>query len=318
MRIVSLQGYRFIAALLVLFFHLGLLSSGFKGVDMFFVISGFIMYHSLLRETKPSLKQFIVHRISKIYLLYWFPLFILYLIRPYEINLAMVKAIVLVPGHKSIFRYSWSLSYELYFYLFIGLIAYFSPAYLIKKIIIIAFFLSSGIIGYHLLLQSIKGSIFNFLLGANIWQFILGLLAGHYSTRRLKIRKLPLLRMIASLAIIMFILIDLRYTDTVTKLIYGLLSALIISISYVIEHKTIIHDRISNLIDLLGNSSYAMYLFGPIVTIAFMSNGITNKFTIILFTILAAIAINTYFEIPLLKKLRALLLHKFAMNQIRN
>jgi peptidoglycan/LPS O-acetylase OafA/YrhL len=54
MTLYTLQINRFIAALLVLFSHLGLVYSGYKGVDIFFVISGYVMYHILFIEKPKS------------------------------------------------------------------------------------------------------------------------------------------------------------------------------------------------------------------------------------------------------------------------
>ncbi|MDQ3526405.1 MAG: acyltransferase, partial [Actinomycetota bacterium] len=52
----DIEGLRAVAVLLVLLYHLGVpgLSSGFAGVDVFFVISGFLITAHLLRELESS------------------------------------------------------------------------------------------------------------------------------------------------------------------------------------------------------------------------------------------------------------------------
>ncbi|MDF2555951.1 MAG: acetyltransferase, partial [Microbacterium sp.] len=52
-RIAGLDGLRAVAVILVVVYHLfpaGLLRSGYVGVDVFFVISGFLITTLLLRE----------------------------------------------------------------------------------------------------------------------------------------------------------------------------------------------------------------------------------------------------------------------------
>jgi peptidoglycan/LPS O-acetylase OafA/YrhL len=50
----DIQGLRGLAVLLVVVFHVGLLESGFVGVDIFFVISGFGVTGSLFRLLRSS------------------------------------------------------------------------------------------------------------------------------------------------------------------------------------------------------------------------------------------------------------------------
>lgn len=70
-RIKYLDGLRGIAVLFVLFFHLGLFAQGFAGVEIFFVISGYIITYILLieinKEQRVDLYSFFRRRISRIY-----------------------------------------------------------------------------------------------------------------------------------------------------------------------------------------------------------------------------------------------------------
>ncbi|WP_313359964.1 acyltransferase [Empedobacter sp.] len=65
----DIQGLRAFAVIIVLFFHLGLLKNGYLGVDIFFVISGFlitgIVYKDFL-ENNYSIKEFYIRRIRRI------------------------------------------------------------------------------------------------------------------------------------------------------------------------------------------------------------------------------------------------------------
>ena len=54
-RRIDIQGLRGVAVSVVVLYHAGLLfSGGFLGVDMFFVISGFVITASLTREARGT------------------------------------------------------------------------------------------------------------------------------------------------------------------------------------------------------------------------------------------------------------------------
>ncbi|MDN5745890.1 MAG: acyltransferase family protein, partial [Nocardioidaceae bacterium] len=70
-RIVAIQGLRAVAVLLVVGFHLGLpVGAGFIGVDIFFVISGFVITRMIFNQTADSrrlrLKAFWAGRIRRL------------------------------------------------------------------------------------------------------------------------------------------------------------------------------------------------------------------------------------------------------------
>ncbi len=93
MKLDAIQGLRAFAAYLVLFYHIramelkaakvfrtddvpligGLFKNGYAGVDLFFVISGFIMVFVTLKrpETLSTVKDFVVARIIRIYPPWW-------------------------------------------------------------------------------------------------------------------------------------------------------------------------------------------------------------------------------------------------------
>lgn len=76
-RFLELDALRGIAALMVVFFHftMGLddyntfFRLGTTGVDLFFIISGFVIFFSINKASKA--KDFIINRISRLYPTYW-------------------------------------------------------------------------------------------------------------------------------------------------------------------------------------------------------------------------------------------------------
>ena len=107
-----------------------LMAYGYAGVDIFFCISGFIMMHVISdRSASPfHLRQFLQHRFLRIY--GWYlpclavALLISWLAEPARIEQAsLLKSATLtsVLMVDLVLPVSWSLSYELYFYLLVAL-----------------------------------------------------------------------------------------------------------------------------------------------------------------------------------------------------
>ncbi len=137
--LINVQFLRFIAALLVLVYHTsshvraagvepGPLfvvaeTLGFAGVDVFFVISGFIMAYTT--DTATGLEHgwlFIRRRCARIYSGYW-PFYLLALLVFAWINPAqlaassLVRSAVLWPTNILLIAVSWTLIFEMFFYL---------------------------------------------------------------------------------------------------------------------------------------------------------------------------------------------------------
>ncbi|MEP3926296.1 MAG: acyltransferase, partial [Gilvibacter sp.] len=68
--IPELDGLRGVAVLGVLLFHLGLIDGGYLGVDLFFVLSGFLITTLLIHEKKMygsiSIRQFWLRRVRRL------------------------------------------------------------------------------------------------------------------------------------------------------------------------------------------------------------------------------------------------------------
>jgi peptidoglycan/LPS O-acetylase OafA/YrhL len=139
--LINIQFLRFAAALLVVLYHAsshvratgveqGMLFAageavGFAGVDIFFVISGFIMFYTTTEErgTRSSI-QFMKRRLARIYSGYW-PFFftamaVFYWARPEHFaNADLLRSFALWPQPLPyvLLDVSWTLTYEMYFYL---------------------------------------------------------------------------------------------------------------------------------------------------------------------------------------------------------
>jgi peptidoglycan/LPS O-acetylase OafA/YrhL len=165
--IKSLDGVRAIAILLVMTFHARLTNFGWIGVQLFFVLSGFLITGILWKEkSNPAplgfkFKKFWVRRSLRIFPLYYgyvgiiailwliarfpvyFPLFFPY-IATYTANFPLA---LLHEYGNPLFNHLWSLSIEEQFYLLFPLIILLSPKRLIK-ILLIAIVLFSPLLRF--------------------------------------------------------------------------------------------------------------------------------------------------------------------------
>ena len=136
--ILNVQVLRGVAALLVIFVHidkllafLGARPFGEGGVDIFFVISGFIMVYTTI-DTGVSSRAFVADRIARIVPPYWaitMAVFIVALVAPTLLQATHVnwhelfKSLAFIPFVKSnglvqpILFVGWTLNYEMFFYL---------------------------------------------------------------------------------------------------------------------------------------------------------------------------------------------------------
>lgn len=141
----NIQALRGLAASLVLMAHLTkieekycaapvvpkALSIGISGVDIFFVISGFVMVlvtHHQARNLRQT-ASFLTHRAARIYPIYWFYSALvlgLFLLHPAWVNSAqdhhadLLSSFQLLPlpqGTVPLLGVGWSLIHEMYFYL---------------------------------------------------------------------------------------------------------------------------------------------------------------------------------------------------------
>jgi peptidoglycan/LPS O-acetylase OafA/YrhL len=298
----SIQALRYFAAILVILFHLGINKSGYKGVDLFFVISGFVVfyrYNGAAGLNAGKRRQFFVNRVTKIFLLYWVALLVWYFAEPFVLNEGTIKTIFLIPGHEAILPVSWSLSYELYFYTAFGVSSFIGSRRSKRNIFVIIFAASAAITITGIFNDTFKGSLINFLLGHNFWEFLLGILSGYLFTSRTTSNIFNYCFIAVSFAC--FLAADISFGAPVAPVIYGLCAFGIVYSLICIDR---IHPFRVGILNLLGQSSYAIYLFAP-VFLLFITPVSTIEVIISISVItLLSILLNKAFEEPVLTWLR--------------
>lgn len=137
-RYTELDAFRGIAAVLVVMFHLTIgepqSQLGFKfgvtGVDLFFIISGFVIFMSISKVSSPL--EFIFNRISRLYPTYWACVtitFLLKIIQSVVFGKILKHSFLDYLGNMTMFQYLfkikdidgsyWTMYVEMLFYIFI-------------------------------------------------------------------------------------------------------------------------------------------------------------------------------------------------------
>jgi len=144
-RLRPLDALRGIAALAVVFFHFTLHHEGYEnifrfgttGVDLFFIISGFVIFMSL--QKADSLRTFIVNRFTRLYPAYWmgvlFSFAIISIHFHYTQKYPIDRPAVALLGNLTMFQYYlgipdlegpyWTMIVEMIFYVFMGCLFFF-------------------------------------------------------------------------------------------------------------------------------------------------------------------------------------------------
>jgi exopolysaccharide production protein ExoZ len=284
---VSIQYLRAIAALGVVLSHASIslldksqsllpLGAGAAGVDLFFVISGFIMYYTTAnRDMTPG--EFYLRRLIRIFPLYFAvssAAFLLARVAPSATRTFSphlydyIRSILFIPFYSTMFQgvdsltplmrpevgQGWTLNYEVFFYFLFGLSLYLPRRYRIRLLLTLLLLLTS--IGA---LFRPSSAILSTYTGPLLLEFALGVLIGHFLIAKISRSMMTIgvlmltMSGIASLAMPMFVTVSLPSVIT-----YGLPAACLVAGAVWLEHKYLV-PRIWVLV-LLGDASYSLYL----------------------------------------------------------
>ena len=203
-RLNNIQALRGLAAFLVMLSHLfiieqkysqdtilsSLLNFGMAGVDIFFVISGFIMVyvtHKWSRSAAKHIPKFLFARAGRIYPLYWvvsFALLVVYLLKPDWVFSAsiwnephLLKSFLLWP-HRSypLLEVGWTLIHEMSFYLIFACILI-SPRRWRPMLISLW---AAIVVGGYMMGLSAYGPVFKILFHPLSLEFCGGALMGYW------------------------------------------------------------------------------------------------------------------------------------------
>ena len=290
----NIQALRAIAALLVILHHSlphyevmggklpfikAISSWGFIGVDIFFIISGYIMAYTTFDKPR-SLKSatvFTKHRLLRIYLGYWpffFAMFYILYKKHRLDGLDLWGSFWLTNDNmfQLVLPVSWSLSYELYFYILFA-ITLLLPVTALKRFFPV-FTGVFALVTYYLYLHPhIPQHIFysHFLL-----EFFSGVLLFIYRERLMHNWLIPIALITAFLAY--FYGISFETKNGLPRIAtFGTGALMVVFLALVAEFK--LNLKASRSIVSLGDASYTLYLSHLVLLELFYYVGIRDLFT---------------------------------------
>ena len=317
MQINGIQFLRFIAVFLVVGSHIVLEmwrraggAGGFTfwhdyggmGVDIFFVISGFVITISTIKVSREGGAAqawlFCKRRIIRIVPMYW-----LYS----AVKIALIVGIGskafasgLEPGfvissllfwpttnpagvHLPVLESGWTLSYEMLFYASFALAIWRNwPPLRFSAIALGAIFLLGRLDGAPLWLGFFGRTL--------LFEFLLGGIIAH-----LWVRKVPLHPLVAPamLAIAVAMMFFIRFPDGTDRLLsVGVASALLVASAVWLERYAVV-SKAASYFKLLGDASYSIYLshglIVPLVTILVLKAGVRDLLTLFCVAMAAAL-----------------------------
>jgi exopolysaccharide production protein ExoZ len=312
--LTNLQGIRALAALGVVVFHFGLMPAtrlpfiiGAAGVDLFFVLSGFIIAHSAAR----SRRHFLAHRLIRVLPPYWIATLLAALVTlqampPGAASGWLVQSLFYLPdpgGRPALIFVAWTLVYELAFYLLYWLALRLAGARAPLAVLPVLALLA---------LVPLPGGPWPLML-----EFALGI--GIFLLARRGPASGPIGLALAALGLAaLFALPWLAgydpndYRSLARVACWGLPAAMIVAGVVFAERGGLAIRNPAVL--LLGASSYALYLLHPIVVGQLLPLAPADPVPALLacagavaITVLIAIGFHLFVEAPLLRRLRALL-----------
>jgi exopolysaccharide production protein ExoZ len=264
----SIQALRGIAAMGVVLHHAlditfrNPIALGALGIDIFFVISGFVMYVSTRDHTRPG--DFLLRRAGRIYPLYWFATAVTLAVGtvtavPWPQTDLLVRSLLLVPPPSPhqfpVLFPAWTLVFEMFFY------AWLAMGLLFARSRDGAALLAGGAVVLLGLCEYSAPSFppLQYVLRTRLLEFALGLLVafvwsrGHVPSRK------------ASAVIVASAIVYLAFhpQDTIHGatpiLVWGIPAAAIVFGLVSLEARGV--PFASRMTRLFGDSSYAIYLF---------------------------------------------------------
>jgi peptidoglycan/LPS O-acetylase OafA/YrhL len=346
MRIEQLTFTRFVAAIAIVFFHVGKTTAPFNhdsisflfkqaniGVSYFFILSGFVMIVAYKDYDKISFLDYIKKRFARIYPVYILAIILLFsyflianktiYLKSLVLNITMLQA--WIPGEALSFNSpGWSISVELLFYALFPFIfnTFYRPkSFKINAIIIVSVFIISQIIFHYLLYSSFYTKqpskphdfVYYFPL-MHLNEFLLGNLAGLYFIKYLKPKNYDW-----SIILLLFILIISLKLESRISYHNGALAIVFIPLILLIACNT---GRITKLLKqkqlvFLGKISFGIYILqmpiikytnGALKTFGIQSTTVIVYSTLIILILVAAI-IYKYLENPLRHRIRKMTLN---------
>ena len=341
--VLGIQVLRGVAAMLVVFSHTvaqlfrfqpdsvlmgNLVTMGSSGVDIFFVISGFVIFYTQFARHHSrwlTSGQFMRRRCWRIFPLYWITITAMIALAALgffsSVKLSLYNvllSILLVPTENTVLPISWTLSYEMYFYgiFAIALLANNPRGSLIGVTIVI-------VVPVTLRVALPESNYWSFFFGAHgpgsflsdnvVLEFCAGMALGY-----LYLSKMSLVPAYLMLPAFVYLFVspwilrhELAYPPEWQSFKWGAAATLIVAASISLQRLQTLGSLI---LSLLGDASYSIYLMHVFVTGTFhylLEHTVVHNFyriPMIMFVCIASALLGTgvhlTVEKPILKFMR--------------
>lgn len=266
--IATIQALRAMAAVLVIFQHIMIVLLGSFGVDIFFVISGFVIAYVGASE-KPG--EFFLKRLFRIVPLYWLgtvAVFAIAGVAPSLLNSTttnvteLIKSLFFIPYVKDnglthpVLFLGWTLNYEMFFYAIFTVALTFGAKR--APVIATAVIASLVLIG---LLFPIDSEPFRFWTRPIMLEFLFGAWIYVAWQKGVKLRVNPGFALAAGAALLVLMGWEesTKAFDWIEPLSFGIPAATIVVLALACEGKI----KVSAALLAIGDASYSLYLFHP-------------------------------------------------------
>ena len=304
---------------------------GFAGVDFFFVLSGFIIaytaYSYIGKKTETA--GFLRKRFIRIYPVYWIYLLVsiagtLLFRHDFSVLKNIWKTMLLLPGHRMFISTSWTLTYELVFYLLFAAIIFsrWSLIIIVPIIIISIYNATMQNLGYDTFFTS---RFFNVICSPFNCEFLLGFFAYAIYKRinKTTIYFFAVIVVLLALVEILF-LKESFYADInqgIRIIYFGMPAFAVVTVLAALDYNNMV--RIPTPLVQLGDASYTLYLIHPIIFHGIHS-GILMQYKMsdneielvlmsaVLLSIFTSILLYKFVEKPLLDKMMKLGINRSA------
>jgi exopolysaccharide production protein ExoZ len=294
----NLQGLRGIAALMVCFYHLSavipegflrdFLKQGIIGVQVFFMISGFIMVHTTKNISNNSIAEtgrFLLRRILRIAPLYFIATF-LYIADDLNNNgylqeniSKLMKSFAFIPQMTDengpyygvpVLEVGWSLNYEMLFYLILGISILFKKiknfiviGFITFVVFILPFFAGSHFTFDYAIFHDFNFSYLNFASNPIMIHFIFGMMAA----QAMPLLKIPeyASKILMLVAVMLFTIYYSGYFHLEINALNDLVFCGLLFVAFLENDFRNNGVKINSAIVKIGDSSYSLYLFHVII-----------------------------------------------------
>lgn len=278
----DIQILRGLAVTFVVLFHLEIvgLSSGFLGVDVFFVLSGFLM---AILYKKGEIRNFYERRAKRLIPAYFATVILtlfasLFIVYPSELRSVVTQSIYSLLFANNIgfwmqnsyfsktdfnpLLHLWSLGVEIQFYLIVPLLVWLfnKSKVFLPLVMVVSFFSCIFIVGI-----SPKTSFF--MMPLRMWEFLIGFAVAYYLTfnGNIKYKNLSLVGLVGLISLIAIPFMNVDGQSLNRMLGHPGLYALAVCISTAIVitfglPKKIINSFVGKVFSTIGDYSYSIYL----------------------------------------------------------